>query len=79
MKFTMIIALSAFAFFQASAAPLACTPESTSVAPPPLATTPPATSSTATTGGVNQSLVPDFGVSPGVNPDGNGKLDLFIS
>ncbi|EMD32957.1 hypothetical protein CERSUDRAFT_118386 [Gelatoporia subvermispora B] len=56
-------------------------PATTAAAPPPPATTaaatPPAASSAAasTSGGVDPSLVPQFGVQAGVNPSGTGNCD----
>lgn len=68
MRFSAaFIAVSAFALFSASAAPLAVRCTDPPAAPPAVAAAAPPAA-----GGVDPALVPQFNVSPGVNPTGTG-------
>jgi len=48
-------------------------PAAAAAAPPPPASSPAAVASAPTSGGVDPSLVPQFGVTPGQNPTGTGN------
>jgi len=67
MKFSAILTVSAFAFLGASAAPVS---NRSSVGAGSVRRA-------ATTTSVDPALVPEFGVTAGVNPTGSGKLQSF--